>query len=100
MDTRTFMTEEQILALQALLKHKSTFNNHLAEVVEELYVKLIVWSRDTGHMWTRIYLTDHVPTKEEQDYADFSDIEYKQVKDLSFDDLLNFLWEIEDYKSN
>lgn len=48
-------------------------------------------------MWTSVYPTDYVQQRErERDSREA----YKQVKGLNFEKMLNFLWKVEEYKSN
>lgn len=72
-EQKQFLTEADIegkLAYLDSLKGREPDRDALRKGIEDKYIWLEVWSRETGHMWEKYMPTKREPSKEELDYAD------------------------------
>jgi|GEM_PF-5427292 len=75
---------------------KSTFNSEVfLRNVSEHSVQIENWSRDTGHSWQQLYVREQTPTDKDLSFADHNRTFFVKIADLSLEQLLKLIWEIE-----
>lgn len=85
-EQKQFLTEDDIkgkLAYLDSLKGREPDRDALLKGIEDKYIWLEVWSRETGHMWEYYSFFKRTPTKEETDYADLEKQEPLRLGNMS-----------------